>query len=100
MSSKDTKTVHRLIKRAESIQRQMDSLASELKELQLEIKKEEKSSQLQVGDLVMISSRDRYGTRCVVNNFTAKRVRITTVDTNEKLIRKQSNLKLLKRNNK
>ena len=97
MSPKNKKTVDRLIQQAQSIQRQMDSLASELKKLELEIKKEEKSSKLQVGDVVMISSRDRYGTRCVVNNFTAKRVRITTLDTNEELIRKETNLQLLKK---
>ena len=74
MSPKNKKTVDRLIQQAQSIQRQMDSLASELKKLEIEIKKEEQSTKLQVGDVVMISSRDRYGTRCVVNNFTAKRV--------------------------
>ena len=97
MPSKNTKTVERLIEQAQSIQTQIDRLTSELQRLQLEIKKEEKSSKLEVGDVVTISSRDRYGTRCVVNNFTAKRVCLTTLDTNEKILRKESNLKLVKK---
>ena len=44
MSPKNKKTVDRLIQQAQSIQRQMDSLPSELKKLELEIKKEEQSS--------------------------------------------------------
>ena len=98
MSSENNKKVARLVTQAQSIQRQMDRLASELERLKIEIEKEENSSQeLKIGDLVKITSRNRYGTRCVVQKFTAQRVIITTINTNEQLIRKATNLELIKK---
>ena len=101
MSSDNTKTVARLLKEAQSIQKQMDRLASDLRGLKLKIEKKENSSEkLQVGDLVVIRSPARNGTRCVVHSFTAQRVSVITLDTNEKLQRKHTNLILISRKKK
>ena len=85
--SYNRKTVARLVKESQSIQKQMDRLASDLRDLNIKIKEEENSSKkLQVGVLVMITSRDRNGTRCVVDSFTAQRVSVITVDANENYV--------------
>ena len=68
MSSDNTKTVDCLAKLAQSIQKQMERLASDLRDLKIKIKEEENSSKkLQVGVLVMKMSRDRNGTRFVAS---------------------------------
>ena len=101
MTSDNTKTVGRLLKEAQSIQKQMDRLASDLRALKFKIAEEENSSKkLQVGDLVVITSPARNGTRCVVDSFTAQRVSVITIDTNEKVLRKETNLTLIRRKKK
>ena len=98
MSSDNTKTVARLLEEAQSIQKQMDRLAVNLRALKLKIEKEANSlEKLQVGDLVVIRSPARNGTRCVVHSFTAQRVSVITLDTNEKILRKNTNLTLIGR---
>ena len=95
MSSDRNKRVDRLVKQAQSIQEQVDRLTSELRELKLKIKEENSSKKLKVGDVVVITTRERNGTRCVVHGFTPQRVSLITLDTNEKVIRKATNLKIL-----
>ena len=95
MSSDKRKTVDSLVKQAQSIQKQVDRLTSDLHDLKLKIKDEKSSKKLKVGDVVIITTRDRNGTRCVVNGFTAQRVSLITLDTNEKVLRKATNVRLL-----
>ena len=97
MPSKNSKTVDRLLEQAQSIQAQIDRLTSELQRLQIQLKKEEEKplKKLKVGDVVVITTRERNGTRCVVNGFTSHRVSLITLDTNEKVIRKATNLTIL-----
>ena len=95
MSSDRNKSVDSLVKQAQSIQKQMDRLTSELRDLKLKIKEEDSSKKLKVGDVVMITTRERNGTRCVVSSFTPHRVSLITLDTKEKVIRKATNLMLL-----
>ena len=72
MPSDYRKTVDCLVKRGQSIQEQMDRVASDLHDLKIKIKEEKNSSKvLQVGDIIIITSRDRNGTRCVVYSFNA-----------------------------
>ena len=98
MSSDRNNRVDSLVKQAQSIQKQMDRLTLELRGLQLKIKEENSSKKLKVGDVVVITTRQRNGTRCVVHGFTPHRVCLTTLDTNEKVIRKSTNLTLLSKN--
>ena len=95
MSSDRNNRVDSLVKQAQSIQKQMDRLTSELRDLKLKIKEEDSSKKLKVGDVVMITTRERNGTHCVVSSFTPHRVSLITLDTKEKVIRKATNLTLL-----
>ena len=95
MSSDRNKRLDRLVKQAQSIQNQVDRLTTELRDLKLKIKEENSSKKLKVGDIVVITTRERNGTRCVVHGFTPQRVSLITLDTNEKVIRKATNLTIL-----
>ena len=97
MSSDRNKRVDRLVKQAQSIQKQVDRLTLELQELKIKIKEENSTKKLKVGDIVVITTRERNGTRCVVHGFTPHRVSLITLDTNENVIRKSTNLTLLER---
>ena len=97
MSSDRKKSVDSLVKQAQSIQKQMDRLTTELHQLKLQIKEENSLKKLKVGNVIVITTRERNGTRCVVHSFTPHRVSLMTLDTNEKVIRKATNLTLLDR---